>query len=206
MVNIKICGLKSPETLTAAIESGADFVGFVFHPASPRHIDLETARYLRGYIPDLVKPVALLVDPDDTQIDAAIAAARPAMLQLHGQETPARIQEIKSRSKIPVMKAVRIARAEDLAVISAYEDICDWLLFDSGPGGTGQRFDWNILAGRTFAKPWMLAGGLNADNVGEAINMLRPGAVDVSSGVETAPGQKDAAKIAQFITAVHAAP
>lgn len=205
---VKICGLSTPETLTAAIQSGADFVGFVFYPASPRHLDYETARYLRRYVPDHVKVVALAVDADDETLEQIINAARPAMLQLHGNETPNRVAEIKKRFRLPIMKAFRIFDSADFAPVKNFENTCDWLLFDAKPkdaklpGGTGQSFDWNILKDRKFGKPWMLSGGLNESNLAAALTILKPDAVDVSSGVETAPGQKDAGKITRFIERV----
>ncbi|MGQ0527985.1 MAG: phosphoribosylanthranilate isomerase [Alphaproteobacteria bacterium] len=200
-MKIKICGLKTPDTVTTAIESGADFIGFVFHAPSPRNIDPETARYLRRYVPAHISALALLVDPCDKTLDDIMTAVQPDMIQLHGNETPERVAAIKTRSKIPAMKAIRVTGAASLDAIKEYEAVSDWLLFDSGPGGSGKSFDWTILAGRSFTKPWMLSGGLDAANIGEALALLRPDAVDVSSGVESAPGTKDPAKIREFIAA-----
>lgn len=210
MTAVKICGLSEPETLRTAIEAGARFVGFVFHPASPRHVSLDIATTLARSVPTGVRSVALFVDPDDSLLSQVTGAMPLDMIQLHGNESPARVAEIRARCAMPVMKAIRIASPDDLAPVPAYEDVADWLLFDTkteGPlaGGTGHAFDWTILKGHTFRKPWMLGGGLNAGNVAEALSLLRPDAVDVSSGVESARGVKNSAKIREFIQAVRAA-
>lgn len=205
---VKICGLRAPETLSAAIESGARFVGFVFYPPSPRNIAADTAKELSLQIPTGVRAVGLFVDPTDEHLSDTISIVPLDMIQLHGNESAERVKEIKERFAMPVMKAINLREASDLDNISDYEAVADWLLFDSKPetadlpGGTGERFDWSLLAGKTFSKPWMLSGGLTADNVSEALSQLSPDAVDISSGVESARGVKDAEKIKAFIEAV----
>lgn len=221
--DVKICGLSTPETLQTAIESGARFVGFVFYPPSPRNISFDTAFELARQVPTGVRTTALFVDPDDILLERVLTGIQIDLVQLHGNETPERITEIKNRFHIPVMKAIRVATPDDLKDIEAYEKVADWLLFDTKvealpsnqpisqsasqplPGGTGQSFDWNLLKDKTFQKPWMLGGGLNADNIGEALSTLSPTAVDISSGVESAPGIKDPEKIKTFIAAVKSA-
>jgi phosphoribosylanthranilate isomerase len=205
---IKICGLSSPETLLAAIEAGADMAGFVFFEKSPRHIDLETARTLGLLAQERISKVALIVDADDAALQEIIEALAPDYLQLHGQETPARVAEVKARFGLPVIKAVGVATAGDVEASRAYEGAADVILFDAKPapnaavpGGAGVAFDWNLLRGVT-AKNWMLSGGLNPGNVAEAIRLTGARAVDVSSGVECARGLKSRAKIAEFIVAV----
>lgn len=206
---VKICGISEPETLRVAIDAGARFIGFVFYPPSPRHISLDTAFQLARSLPTGVRSVALFVDPDDLLLDQVLGGGMPVdLVQLHGDESAQRIAEIKARYNIPVMKAIRVGAPEDLQEIEALEAAADWLLFDAKPpkadlpGGTGHSFEWDILAGRTFSKPWMLGGGLNAGNVAEALSILKPTAVDVSSGVEGQRGIKDADKIKAFIHAV----
>lgn len=206
---VKICGLSEPETLRVAIEAGARFIGFVFYPPSPRHVSLDTAFQLARSLPTGVRSVGLFVDPDDHLLDQVLGGGMPMdLVQLHGDESAQRITEIKARYNIPVMKAIRVAAPEDLQGIEDFEAAADWLLFDAKPpkadlpGGTGHSFDWAILAGRTFSKPWMLSGGLSADNVAEALSILKPTAVDVSSGVESQRGIKDADKIKAFIQTV----
>lgn len=201
-VRVKICGLKTPDALTAAIKGGADFIGFVFHPASPRHVEIEVATYLAHYVPPSVKICALFVDPADTDLSPVLSACRVDMIQLHGNETPERVAAIRAYSGKPVMKALPVAAPADVAAIAAYEDVCDWILLDTPGGGTGQAFDWALLDGFAPKKPWMLAGGLTPETVGGAIRRLRPDAVDVSSGVESARGVKDPAKIRAFLDAV----
>ncbi len=206
MTGVKICGLKDPELLRAAVGAGADYVGLVFYPGSPRHIEPAAAQALLREIPADVSVVGLFVNPTDKELRQTLSFVKPGMIQLHGDESPLRIIEIRAAYKIPVMKAIRVAGAQDLNGIEKYEAVSDWLLFDTKvegqAGGTGKTFDWTLLEGRTFKKPWMLSGGLNAANVGGALNVARPDAVDVSSGVESAPGVKDAAKIRAFIEAV----
>lgn len=212
MTSVKICGLKDPENLQAACKAGARFVGFVFYPPSPRHVDFEIAWNLARAVPTGVRSVGLFVNPTDQELDHILTGIQLDMIQLHGDESPGRVAEIKARYNMPVMKAIRVASPDDLQNIEGFEAAADWLLFDAKPqnaylpGGTGHCFDWNILKNRTFKKPWMLGGGLHSDNIAEALSMLSPIAVDVSSGVEIARGQKDTEKIKAFIQAVKNAP
>jgi len=211
---VKICGLTTPESVDAALAAGADMLGFVFYEKSPRHVSFETARKLSAHVAAYASPqatkVALTVDANDATLAALIADLKPQMLQLHGKEDAARVFDIRTRFGLPVMKAISLATPDDLGSIADYAKVADWLLFDakiadSGisnrtlPGGNGQSFDWTLLAGLKLDKPWLLAGGLTADNVAEAIKTSRAPGVDVSSGVESARGVKDAAKIAAFI-------
>lgn len=205
MTQVKICGLKTPDATTAALEGGADFVGLVFHPPSPRHVELEVAAYLASYVPDSVKVVGLFVDPSDKILAEILGNVRIDMIQLHGAESPERIADIKSKFGKPVIKALSIASPEDVAGIAAFEAAADWMLLDSRGGGSGKSFDWALLDGATFAKPWMLAGGLTPNIVKGAIHRLKPTAVDVSSGVESTRGVKDVEKIRAFIKAAKAA-
>jgi len=203
---VKICGLTTPEGIDAALASGADMLGFVFFEKSPRHVSFETARKLSAHVGARATKVALTVDANDATLAALIAELKPQMLQLHGKEDAARVFDIRTRFGLPVMKAISLAGAEDLSQIPAFAKVADWLLFDAKvadaalPGGNGQAFDWRLLAGFKLDKPWLLAGGLTAENVGEAIKAARAPGVDVSSGVESARGVKDAGKIAAFIT------
>lgn len=206
MSDVKICGLSTPDALTAAIEAGADFVGFVFHPKSPRFVSLEVAAYLASYVPAHVRKVGLFVDPSDELLQQTLDAVRLDMLQLHGHESPGRVMEIKHQFGVPVMKALSVATEDDLAMVPGFEVAADWLLFDAKgtpdmPGGNGLPFDWTLLKDFASSRPWMLAGGLTAENVAQALSVLDPDAVDVSSGVESAPGIKDADKIRAFVKA-----
>lgn len=212
MTDVKICGLSDPENLAVAIEAGTRFVGFVFYPPSPRNVSFDTAFHLARAVPTGVRSIGLFVNPKDEQLERTLTGIQLDMVQLHGDEPPQRINEIKERFSMPVMKAIRIRDENDLKDVEEYEAAADWLLFDarpenaSLPGGTGESFDWNILKAhiqkREFKKPWMLSGGLNADNVKEALSILKPNAVDISSGVESTKGVKDAEKIKSFIKAV----
>ena len=208
-IGVKICGLSTPETLKAAIDAGARYVGFVFYAPSPRNVSFDTAWNLARAVPTGVRSVGLFVDPSDEELEKILTGIQLDMIQLHGDETPGRVAEIKAKYAMPVMKAIRVASAADLEGLEGYEAAADWLLFDAKidgeQGGTGHSFDWNILKDRAFTKPWMLGGGLNADNIGEALSILSPDAVDVSSGVEIARGVKEAGKIKAFIDAVKAA-
>lgn len=202
---VKICGLSTPETLEATIEAGADLAGFVFFEKSPRHIGLGTARALGRLAQGRIRKVALTVDADDAALDAIVAALAPDMLQLHGHETPARVREAKARFNLPVIKAIGVATAADIDASRAYEGVADILLFDakpapdaSVPGGAGVSFDWNLLR-NIGAANWMLSGGLDPENVVEAIRRTGAKAVDVSSGVERARGVKNALKIFSFV-------
>lgn len=201
-VRVKICGLKSPDAVTAAIEGGADFLGFVFHPASPRHVEIEVAAYLAAYVPSGVKNCALFVDPADEDLSPVLSAVRVDIIQLHGHETPERVAAIRAATGKAVMKALPISNATDIGKIAAYEDVCDWILLDSPGGGTGRVFDWDLLTRFKPQKPWMLAGGLTPENVGDAVRRLCPDAVDVSSGVESTRGVKDPGKIRAFLDCV----
>jgi phosphoribosylanthranilate isomerase len=211
-VEIKICGLSTPQTLEAAIASGADLAGFVFFPPSPRNIDFSRARELAALAASRIRKVALTVDADDALHASIIDALKPDLLQLHGKETPARVAHVRAHFGLPVMKAIGVSAAADLSAVAAYETVTDRILFDAKPpkgavlpGGNGQAFDWTILRDAKVLKPWMLSGGLDASNVGEALRISGARAVDVSSGVESAPGVKDAGRIADFIAAVRAA-
>jgi phosphoribosylanthranilate isomerase len=206
---IKICGLRTPETLDVALHAGADMVGFVFFPPSPRHVDSETAQLLGARVRGRARKVALSVDADDALIAASIETLAPDLLQLHGRETPQRVLQVKSRFRLPVMKAIAIETADDLACIAEYAEVADRLIFDarapqdaSRPGGLGKPFDWRLLAKLDRRIRFMLSGGLSPDNVAEAIAITAPGGVDVSSGVERAPGEKDPDRIRAFVRAV----
>ncbi|PCJ03190.1 MAG: phosphoribosylanthranilate isomerase [Alphaproteobacteria bacterium] len=208
-ITAKICGIKTPEALGAAVRGGARFVGFVFFPPSPRHVAIDTAKALALMLPTGVRSVGLFVDPTDAQLDAVTGRVQLDMIQLHGAETPQRVAEIKGKYALPIIKAFSVSHVEDIALARAYEDHVDWLLFDAKPpadsdvpGGTGQSFDWVLLQGLEFSKPWMLSGGLNAENVEQALSVLSPDAVDVSSGVESVRGEKDIEKIRAFLAAV----
>ena len=203
---IKICGLRTPQALDAALESGADLVGFVFFPPSPRNLGLEAARVLGERVQGRAGKVALTVDATDDTLRDIVAALKPDMLQLHGKETPDRVVAVRTRFGLPVMKALPIAERADLSPIRMYAQVADRLIFDARPpkeatrpGGLGTPFDWTLLAGINPGVPYMLSGGLDAGNVTEALRITRAPGVDVSSGVERAPGEKDAAKIREFI-------
>ncbi len=203
---IKICGLRTPQALDAALESGADLVGFVFFPPSPRNLGLEAARVLGERVQSRAGKVALTVDATDDTLRDIVAALKPDMLQLHGKETPDRVVAVRTRFGLPVMKALPIAERADLSPIRIYAQVADRLIFDARPpkeatrpGGLGTPFDWTLLAGINPGVPYMLSGGLDAGNVTEALRITRAPGVDVSSGVERVPGEKDPAKIREFI-------
>lgn len=205
-VAVKICGINDPEALSAAVEAGARFTGFVFFPPSPRHVLPELAAQLAAKVPLGVAKVGLFVDPTDQALDAVLTQVPLDMIQLHGHESPARVAEVKARTGLPVIKAVGVADPEDLAALWDYGLVADMLLIDAKPprdaalpGGNGLAFDWRLLAGRQILKPWLLAGGLTPDNVAQAIRLTRARGVDVSSGVESAPGIKDPQRIRRFI-------
>jgi phosphoribosylanthranilate isomerase len=209
---VKICGLKTPEALDAALEAGADMVGFVFFPPSPRNLGIQAARVLGGRVKGRAKKVALSVDATDAELAAVIEALQPDMLQLHGREAPERVASVRSRFRLPVMKALPIEQRSDLAPIRIYEKVADWLLFDgraprdaTRPGGLGKPFDWTLLQNLDLKIPFMLSGGLDPGNVVEALRITRAPAVDVSSGVERAPGEKDPQKIGAFVAAARSA-
>jgi phosphoribosylanthranilate isomerase len=208
---VKICGLSTRETLDAALDAGADMVGFVFFPPSPRHLSLETARELGKRAGRSALKVALTVDADDATLGNIVEALRPDILQLHGKETVARLRDIKQAFGLPVMKAMAVETAADLAALPGYAAVADRILFDARPpkgatrpGGLGAAFDWHVLENLDLELPFMVSGGLHADNVAEAIRVTRAGGIDVSSGVERAPGVKDIEMIRAFIRAVRA--
>jgi phosphoribosylanthranilate isomerase len=209
---VKICGLKTPDALDAALEAGADFVGFVFFEPSPRHVGFEAARALGARVKGRAAKVALTVDADDTTFERIMAELQPDMFQLHGQETPEQVRVLKKKFDLPVMKAIPVESEADLRVIAAYSKIADRLLFDARaprdatrPGGLGRPFDWTLLQDIDPGIPYMLSGGLNAGNVAEALRITRAPSVDVSSGVERAPGDKDPDRIRAFVRAARAA-
>jgi len=205
---VKICGLSTPEALDVALEAGADMVGFVFFKPSPRHLLLDTARALGTRVRGRAQKVALTVDADDALLAAVVEALRPDMLQLHGKESPARVSALKRRFGLPVMKAIPVETRGDLSAIADYATVADRLLFDARapreatrPGGLGKPLDWRLLQNLDPGVPFMLSGGLDPANVGEALRITRAPGVDVSSGVERAPGEKDPDKIRAFVRA-----
>lgn len=208
-VSAKICGLSKLADVQAAAQAGASYVGFVFFEKSPRHVSIERARALAVEVPMGVAKVALTVNASDAELDAITAAVPLDMLQLHGAETPERVRAVKARYGLPVMKAVGVAEASDLPALERYAAVADQLLVDAKPpkgadlpGGNGLAFDWRLIADYPFTVPWMLAGGLTPDNAAEAMRMTGARQLDVSSGVESAPGVKDAEKIAAFVKAL----
>ncbi len=201
----KICGLTTPEAVKAAAEAGAAYIGFVFFPKSPRNLSLAEAEVLTLATPPGIMKVALTVNADDALIDQ-IAALPIDMFQLHGSESPERVAEVKARTGLPVMKALGVADAGDLTGIRRYEGVADQILVDARPpkggdvpGGNGLSFDWRLIEGREWNGPWMLAGGLTPDNVADAVRLTGAAQVDVSSGVESAPGTKDTGQIRAFL-------
>jgi phosphoribosylanthranilate isomerase len=208
---VKICGLSTRETLDVALQAGADMVGFVFFPPSPRHLSLETARDLGRQAKGRATKVALTVDADDTTLSNIVEALQPDILQLHGKETVARLRDIKQTFGLPVMKVLAVERAADLAPLPGFAAVADRILFDARapkgatrPGGLGAVFDWHLLENLDLKLPFMVSGGLTADNVAEAVRVTRAGGVDVSSGVERTPGIKDPDMIRAFIRAARA--
>jgi len=207
-VQVKICGITSTDAIDAAASAGARFGGLVFHPNSPRNVGLEQARSLAAHMRGRLKSVALIVDRDDAGIEALVKIVQPDFLQLHGSESARRAAYVRGKFQLPVIKVLPVAEPGDLAAAAEYEDAADMLMFDARPpkgsqrpGGHGAAFDWKILDGRSFTKPWFLAGGLASDNVARAIALSGAKLVDVSSGVESAPGVKDAQRIRDFIQA-----
>jgi phosphoribosylanthranilate isomerase len=205
---VKICGLSTPEALDVALDAGADMVGFVFFPPSPRNISYKVASALEARVRGRAKKVALSVDADDTLLSYVVDALGPDILQLHGNESPLRVAAIKAQFKLPVMKAIAVETKADLAATARYAAVADHLLFDARapreatrPGGLGKSFDWHLLENLDPGLPFMLSGGLDAGNVGEALRITRAPGVDVSSGVERAPGEKDHDKIRAFVRA-----
>jgi len=211
-VLIKICGLKTAPALDAALDAGADLVGFVFFAPSPRHIDCEAACALGARVAGRARKVAVAVDASDALLAAAIAALQPDFLQLHGRETPERVALIRSRFGLPVVKALPVSGRSDLACAHVFAQVADRVMLDARappeatrPGGHGLAFDWRLLENLALGVPFLLSGGLNAGNVAQALAITRAPAVDVSSGVERASGEKDAGKIREFICAARAA-
>ena len=212
MTGVKICGITAPDASTAAIDSNVDFLGFVFFKRSIRNLDPITANTLVSRVPAHIKTVGLFVDPVDAEIDYVLAHTKLDMLQLHGNEDASRIANLKSKYKLPVLRAIKVAAPEDLFHLGAIQSVADWILFDAKaegsnavPGGNGVVFDWRLLQNLKITKPWMLSGGLNAQNIREALSVLSPDAVDVSSGVDETPGVKSPAKIREFINLVKSA-
>lgn len=212
MLDIKICGLKTAEAMDAALGGGASHVGFIFFPKSPRNVSAEQAALLRARASGRAKAVAVTVDADDALLDELVAVVSPDILQLHGKETPERVAEVRARYRLPVMKALSISTADDIAHARSFAGVADRLLFDAKPpkgaelpGGNGVTFDWSLLAGLDGSLEYMLSGGLNASNVGDALSRTKPSGLDISSGVESAPGIKDVALIEAFFQAVRRA-
>lgn len=211
-VRVKICGVTRPQDVVASAAAGVAYLGFNFFPASPRYVSPEAARALAIEVPEGIMKVGLVVDADDARLDEITREVPLDMIQLHGSEAPDRVSEVKARYGLPVMKVIGIAEAADVDQIAAYEQVADQILIDAKPpkgsalpGGNGLTFDWRLLADRKYwTKPWMLAGGLTPENVAEAVRLTGARQVDVSSGVESAPGVKDGAAIAAFAAAAGA--
>lgn len=211
-VRVKICGLRTLPDVAAAADSGAAYIGFNFYPPSPRSLRLAEAAPLALAVPPGIAKVGLVVDADDALLDALTDDVPLDMLQLHGHETPERVAAIRARTGLPVMKVIGIATADDFAALPAHEAVADQIMLDAKPpkdaalpGGNAVSFDWRLIRGRRFVKPWMLAGGLTADNVAEAIRLTGARQVDVASGVERSKGVKDPALIRSFLDAAHSA-
>jgi phosphoribosylanthranilate isomerase len=212
MVEVKICGVNSPAAADAAAAAGADYAGLVFFPPSPRHVTAEQAASLAARVRGRCRIVAVLVDASDAEVEGAVRACQPDLLQLHGRESVARVGSLRQRFGRPVIKAMAVADADDLSAVPAYEGVADMLLFDAKapstalrPGGHGAAFDWQLLRGRRFSRPWLLSGGLTAENVARAVRACDAAGVDCSSGVETSPGMKSPQLIREFVAAVRAA-
>ena len=208
-ISVKICGIERAESVDIAIEYGADFIGFVFYSPSPRNLTPEKAKRLKSRIPKHVTTVGLFVDPTNSEIDDVLAAIDLDLIQLHGDENPSRVLEIKRQTHLPILKAIRLGSHADLAISKNYYDVADHLLFDAKvpttspkilPGGNAISFDWKILNNVKIPLPWMLAGGLNCQNIREAVEATGANTVDVSSGVESNPGIKDLELIMNFLT------
>ena len=209
-VKVKICGVRTPAIVETASEAGADFIGLVLFAKSPRHVELEEARVLAAVARGKIGTVAVLVDPDDALVDGVVERVRPDFLQLHGSETPERVTAIRTRAGLPVMKAIAVAEACDVADAGKYAASADFILFDAKaspdallPGGNGVPFNWDALKG--IKPPFALSGGLTPDTVGEAIRLTGASLVDVSSGVERDPGEKDAELVRRFVRAAKGA-
>lgn len=209
-VSIKICGVSTIEAIDAALNGGASHLGFNHFAKSPRYVSPQQTAQLATRLPETVGKVAVLVDPDDALIDAIMTIGATTALQLHGKETPERAAQLRARTGLEVWKVISVKTADDLATAPKYASAVDHLLYDAKtpdgaalPGGMGQRFDWSLLSGHRAPLPWGLSGGLDAENVAQAIRITNAPLVDVSSGVESAPGVKDVDKIAAFCKAVH---
>jgi phosphoribosylanthranilate isomerase len=204
-VDVKICGISDAVAMQATVAAGARYVGLVFYPPSPRAVTIEAARQLAALVPASVTPVGLFVDPNDDDLRYVLASVPLQIIQLHGDETPERVTTVRKLTGLPVMKAVKITTTADVAKARSYESAADLLLFDAHapgaalPGGNARAFDWSLLHGQSFAEPWMLAGGLNAGNLAEAVRITGAKIVDISSGVEDAPGRKSPDKIRGFL-------
>jgi phosphoribosylanthranilate isomerase len=205
MVAVKICGLTTPKAVSVAIWGGARYLGFMFYEPSPRNVTPAEAKRLIEGVPDDVTIVAVTVDADDRRLSEIMTAIKPGLLQLHGGETPLRVSQVRARYHRPVLKAVHISGRADIATAKRYEEAADLLLFDARPpkdglpGGNGLVFDWKLIAGQRWKKPWMLSGGLTAANIADAVRLTKAGIVDVSSGVEDKPGIKSPEKVANFL-------
>jgi phosphoribosylanthranilate isomerase len=211
-VGVKVCGINSREAANAALAAGAEFCGLVFHPQSPRRVSFELGRTLAAGMRGRMRVVAVFADAGDAEIAGALAGARPDFIQLHGKESPSRVAHLRQQFGLPVIRAVPVAEAADLEAARRFEELAEFLLFDARtpseaprPGGYGAAFDWRLLAGATFRVPWFLSGGLTPANVSEAISVSGARNVDVSSGVEDAPGRKNPEKIVAFVKAAKAA-
>jgi phosphoribosylanthranilate isomerase len=211
-VGAKICGVSTPEAVRAALDGGAGFLGFMFFEKSPRNVTADAARRLAEPVRNRAKVVAVAVDPSDAVIDQIVAGLNPDLIQLHGKESPARVREIAARAGVGVIKVVPVSEASDLAAAADYDLVAEHLMFEgkppkdaSRPGGLGASFDWTLLSGRRFRRPWFLAGGLDPWNLAEAVQQSGAPLVDVSSGVERGPGLKDPALIAAFLDAARRA-
>jgi phosphoribosylanthranilate isomerase len=206
-IEVKVCGLTDADAVAAAVAGGARYLGFVFYPPSPRSLTPERAGELAWSAPEGIAKVGVFVDPEDALLDEVLGEVPLDYLQLHGAETPERVAEIRSVTRKEVIKVLKIAEAEDLTPVPAYAEVVDLLMFDARPpdepgrlpGGNGLAFDWRLLHGLEVARPWLLSGGLSADNLEDAVRLCRARAVDVSSGVELAPGRKDTQKIRRFL-------
>ena len=210
-LNVKICGLTDKETVEVAVKAGASHLGFIFYPPSPRSLTPKEAGYITSTTPNQVKRVAVIVDARDDLINEIVQSLSPHILQLHGSETIDRIQEIKERFKLPIMKAIQVANFDDIKTSRQYNDNCDFLLFDAKPpitsknllpGGNGISFDWALLRSAKIRKPWFLSGGIHIGNVREAIKITGNRSIDISSGVEDQPGVKSAQKIDLFMKSI----
>jgi len=203
---IKLCGLSTPEAIDSVVEGRATHAGFIFFKKSPRHVPLDLARRLNQHMAGRIAKVAVTVNADDGQLDEIVEALEPDVLQLHGRESPARANHVASRYGLPIWKALAIGGPDDLKTAKAFDDVVEWLLFDAKPpknsnlpGGNGVTFDWHLLKRYEGITPWILSGGLNLDNLHDALHGLRPRGIDVSSGVETAPGVKSPGLIRDFL-------